>query len=383
MALPLYANRPLGGEHSGGRTPAYVTAHGDKKSRREEIADFIAVIDAVDTPISNELNKVASSSEIYEWAMDKFEDPSTGMGTNKAGILGYMEDAEIDPTAPDSRTMAAGYSHQFYVDYAVTNWQRKTREVGIGDELAYQKFKAFIDLGRKFEYLTLFSQENVGGYNGTSEAKMSFIRKMHGLFGWLITTGEAPLSNSVIGGRTLPAEYSSTFWTGPGGGADMTSTEFYDNILEPYVLAGGDVSALVFFTSFKVKRVMSQWSMVYQGGGQAHPLNDRNVSASAATLYDHVDVFETDYGRVEVQPCRILSNSPTRTEFGALETTTVDPTKSMIGMDPSYLDMTVQEDYYTLRLARTGPQSREALWGHMGLRCHNPKALCGGIDLAS
>lgn len=366
--------------HSGGLTPAYATAHGSTTLARPDVLEAITVVQSLGTPFLNRMAKAETHSANPTWLVDSFGEPWDGQGTAAADILADKEDQDYDPAAGDSASMIGNYCHITSEGFGTTRRSRSVSQYGVGDEHAYRRYRAAIALARKAEYTMLFSQAATGGYANTSETLMSNAPKMHGLFGWGITTGEDNTTSRTIAGHLVASRYASTFWSGPGGGS-FSSDAFINNLLQPMVLNGNELDSLVCVTSFKVKRAMSNFNSIYPGSGSHVKANEQTISAREKSIILATDYFETPLGTLAVSASRMLSAAPTRTQFGNSASISVDPTKSMILFDPSLMDVAVLDGPYTVDLSVDGGKSREQIILDFTLRPMNPKAIGIGLNL--
>jgi hypothetical protein len=378
--MPIYSNDPLTTYHSGGRSPAYAVAHGDVETRREWLLDRIAYVNFVETPLLHSLEKVSSDNTLVEWTMDRIADPRTRHGTTPANIQALQEDADIDPTPVEHRTRVCNFSHIWGESFRVTDTQRLMNEVGTSDEYNLQAWKAFLRLGTMFEYILMWSQEAAGSYTAGGA---SVARKMMGIFGWGIETGDTG-GDATICGRTVPDIYSGTHYAGTGG--DLTVDELYDEMLEPAYDKAMNLDQAIFLCGAKVKRVISQFALVYSGSGAtltATPLNERTVPAAARRLVDSIDVFQTDVGPIYVNKTRYMNGSETRSGFGSAGATSITVKKSAVCLETPFFKIPVIQGFHIVPLARQGLTSQAVVVGQLSLICHNPRAMFTAIDIAA
>lgn len=225
----------------------------DESTNREDLSDVVVNLSPTDTPIISMIGKTKAKATYHEFP----EDELAAAGENAA-----IEGAEFEPAEAAGRQRKGNYTQILTKAYKVTGSQMAVDTAGVSDEYAYQKFKAMKEIAKDLEYAVTKN----GKADPGSKVKA---RKMAGLSGIIET-------NKV---------------SGPAVTADLI-TDALKKIWE----AGGTAKKLVVSGNNKVAISKMTTS------------NTKNVPAKDKTLVEAVDVFDTDFGRVEVVASRFLDD---------------------------------------------------------------------------
>ena len=373
--MATYTGTPFQTYASGGRTGGGLTTN--EPSYREKILNALAYVNGIETPLLNVLAREYERNTLYSWIMGNITFDRT---TIPADVEGKLHTALGDQSTR-ARVRAWNGIHIHSKDVVVTDIQRHMDEVGVPDEYQHQVWEQMLSMMVEFENILMWSAY-VSGTEGTFAAPGTAPRT-HGLAPWAIWTGKTG-GTVTIAGQEIPNEYSAIYHL--GAGTDMTRRQLNDNLLEPFWAQGGEIDHSLCFVGTKVKSVISQYAMIYNGSGatlSSTPLNDRNIPAQAARLVDKLDIYEGDWGRLFVIKNRNMSN-PTLPEYTSPGgNITIDPTKSMVGFEPRYAAINVFEAPNHVPLAKLGSTSQGYVEAVMGIIQRNPRSMFFGSALAA
>lgn len=225
----------------------------DEATNREDLSDVVVNLSPTDTPIISMIGKTKAKATYHEFP----EDELAPAGENAA-----VEGAEFDPAEAAGRQRKGNYTQILTKAYKVTASQMAVDTAGVSDEYAYQKYKAMKEIAKDLEYAVSKNGAAVAGDKTTA-------RKMAGLPGIIQT--------NVVTGASVTAD---------------VITDALQKVWE----AGGTAKKLV--VSGNNKKAISKMTTS----------NTKNISAKDKTLVEAIDVFDTDFGRVEVVASRFLDD---------------------------------------------------------------------------
>lgn len=225
----------------------------DEATNREDLTDVVVNLSPTDTPIVSMIGKTKAKATYHEFP----EDELAPAAENAA-----VEGAEFDPAEAAGRQRKGNYTQILTKAYKVTASQMAVDTAGVSDEFAYQKFKAMKEIAKDLEYAVTKNGAAVAGDKTTA-------RKMAGLPGIIQT--------NVVTGASVTADVIT-------------------DVLQKVWESGGTAKKLV--VSGNNKKAISKMTTS----------NTKNISAKDKTLVEAIDVFDTDFGRVEVVASRFLDD---------------------------------------------------------------------------
>lgn len=239
---------------------------------KEDLLDLVTMISPWEAPLFSASPKVRASSVLHEWVTDALAATST------AGAV------EGDPfsssTAMAQRTRLNNYTQIFRKDVEITNTMQALDPVGVKNEYQYQIQKALKELTRNIESRA-FDVANTASSAGTT----------------------------AVARRFASLEAFITANTADGGQAGTTSTPItenaFNNALELIYTAGGNPETA--YVSPGVKRDVSGFATVTTGP------NSRNIAASDKKLIAAVDVYDSDFGLINIVMSRWIPQTTNTT----------------------------------------------------------------------
>jgi hypothetical protein len=265
---------------------------------REELADYIAIVDAKSTPFVSQAPKGKDLGNVtFSWQVDNYATPTPG-GVVDGTDVTYTAGNPGSPVNPvPNRTRLTNYAQVFRNDLRIgfiANTQN-VAGVGNGGEIANGISKRLVELKRKMESTFLATNQTIQADNGTNPYLTSSLGK------WLTTTD----SNGLGAPTTTFAPNSSAVTT-------TTSALFVEataqNVLTGIYNATGTFRDYDVFLGATLKRAFTNLT-----SGVA-TLNDvtNSVSQTAVRTFNQelgndtfkasVDIFEGDFGRLILHP---------------------------------------------------------------------------------
>jgi len=217
---------------------------------REDLSDLITMISPVDTPMYSGFAKVSAKGTYHEWQTDELA---------AAAANAQVEGADYTFPTLSATSRLGNYTQIFNKPFQVSNTLDVVSKAGRDKEYAYQMEKKMKELARDVEYALV---NNASAVSGTSGAA----RQLKGVLAWITTNVE----------------------TGSGSGTEALTESMFNDALETISAAGGNPDT-VYANGFQ-KRQISGFTAS----------NTKNIDASANKIINRVDVYESDFGILEV-----------------------------------------------------------------------------------
>lgn len=276
----------------------------DEPTNREDLSDVITKLWADDTPITSMCGKTKATGTKHEFPEDE-------LAAAKANA--QVEGADITAAAATSRTRKSNHTQIIMNSFSVTGTQQAVKTAGVADEYAYAQFKAQKACALDLEYALTNNVTDAAGTKTTAAT-------MAGVPGCITTN---VLAN--------------------GGTARKIDGTLIANALQEAWAAGGEPKKLI--VSGTNKRVIS--AMVTS--------NTKNVDAKKKELVESIDVFESDFGRIEIVASRFM------------------PDTSVYLLDPQYLKLATLRPFKAQDLPKTGDSKAGYVLGELTLECRGEK----------
>ena len=228
---------------------------------REDLSDMVTMITPWQTPLYNASPKTKATSTLHEWVTDIMDAATTS---------GAIEGEAFTSAALQARVRRQNYTQIFRKDVEITNTMQEMDPAGVPNEYNYQIQKGLKELAKNIE----------------SRA-------------FDIATSALSAGTTAVGRRFASLEAFITANTADAGQNAATSTPItetaFNNALELIYTAGGNPETC--YVSPGVKRDISAFA---GPGVAALPTNTRNIEASAKKLVQAVDVYDSDYGLIQI-----------------------------------------------------------------------------------
>lgn len=236
---------------------------------REDLSDIIYNVSPTECPFMTSVGQGKADNVLFEWQTDALA------AASDANFVLEGDDATID-----ARTATVRMKNYCCISdkiARVTGTQQSIVSAGRRDELAYQVVKVTKELRRDMESILLANTAYVAG-NGTTA------RKTAGIETWFYT--------NVSRGSGGASTSDGTAADGDTIATDGTQRVFTESLLKDVVKLcydnGGDPDCIS-LGSFN-KQKMSAFT------GNA----TRNVTAEDRKLYAAIDIYESDFGDLEI-----------------------------------------------------------------------------------
>lgn len=285
---------------------------------REDLLDLIVNIDPEEDQLYVGLAKHKATQPYHQWLTDTL----AAVGRN-AQTEGF------DPSfaARTNPTRAANYTQIISAEFQVTESERNSNTAGFKDRYTYEMQKAMIEWRRFAEYAI------VRGSLASGNSSASSARAMNGVKAQIVTL--VTTLSAVSLSENMLNSYLQNAWNN-GGNVDM-------------ILVGGTL-----------KRRISGFTNT----------NTRFVDASTSSVNNTINVYDSDFGRVEIHKHRYITDAGQG-----------DANLDMVGLQKDKWAVAHLDEPHYQEIPRTGYSSKGMIVGELTLEGLNEKANFKTINL--
>jgi hypothetical protein len=280
---------PLLQPNQGGSVPLASTS-----SAREDLADYIAIVDAKSTPFVSMAPKGRDIGNMqFSWQVDNYGAPV---------LAGVVDGTDVTVSSASNpvvnRTRLNNYGQAFRRDLRI-GFIAETQEVaGVTDELANGIAKKLVEIKRDMESTFMCTNQAAQADNGSTNAYLT------GSMGnWLNNTNASNIGACASGSPFLPAS----------GAVDTTASASFteataQNVLTAIYSATGTFRDYDCILGTTLKRAFTNLTasgttqVVNTNAIAATSVRTFNQDLSADTFKASIDIFEGDFGRLILHP---------------------------------------------------------------------------------
>ena len=283
---------PLLQPNQGGSVPLASTS-----SAREDLADYIAIVDAKSTPFVSMAPKGRDIGNMqFSWQVDNYGAPVL------AGVVDGTDVTIASASNPVvNRTRLNNYGQAFRRDLRI-GFIAETQDVaGVTDELANGIAKKLVEIKRDMESTFLCTNQAAQADNGTNPY-------LTGSMGnWLNNTNASNIGACASGSPFLPAS----------GAVDTTASASFteataQNVLTAIYSATGTFRDYDCILGTTLKRAFTNLT----SSGVTQVVNANSIAATSVRTFNQdlssdtfkasIDLFEGDFGRLILHPSTFL-----------------------------------------------------------------------------
>jgi len=284
---------PLLQENQAGTTPLASTS-----AIREDLADYIAIVDAKSTPFVSMAPKGKDIGNMqFSWQVDNYAAPTMG---------GVVDGADVTVASAgnpvQNRTRLNNYGQVFRNDLRIGFIAETQNVAGVTDELANGIAKRLVELKRSME--ATFMCTNQAAQTEVSTANPYLTGS---LGNWLNNTNAANIGACASGSPFLPAS----------GAVDTTASASFveataQNVLTAIYGATGVFRDYDCILGTTLKRAFTNLTasgtttIVNSSAIAATSVRTFNQDLSSDTFKSSIDVFEGDFGRLILHPSTFI-----------------------------------------------------------------------------
>jgi hypothetical protein len=281
---------PLLQENQAGTTPLASTS-----AIREDLADYIAIVDAKSTPFVSMAPKGKDIGNMqFSWQVDNYAAPTMG------GVVDGTDVTVSSASNPvQNRTRLNNYGQVFRNDFRIGFIAETQNVAGVADEVANGIAKKLVELKRSMEATFMCINQDAKTEVSTSDPYLT------GSMGnWLNSTNAANIGACASGSPFLPASGAVI-----GTAASALTESTVQNVLTAIYGNTGTFRDYDCILGTTLKRAFtnltaSTTSVVTTPnlGVAATSVRTFNQDLSADTFKASIDIFEGDFGRLILHP---------------------------------------------------------------------------------
>jgi hypothetical protein len=284
---------PLLQPNQGGSVPLASTS-----SAREDLADYIAIVDAKSTPFVSMAPKGRDIGNMqFSWQVDNYGAPVL------AGVVDGTDVTVASASNPVvNRTRLNNYGQAFRRDLRI-GFIAETQDVaGVTDELANGIAKKLVEIKRDMESTFMCTNQAAQADNGSTNAYLT-----GSLGNWLTSTNASNIGACASGSPFLPAS----------GAVDTTASASFteataQNVLTAIYSATGTFRDYDCILGTTLKRAFTNLT----ASGAIQVANANSIAATSVRTFNQdlssdtfkasIDLFEGDFGRLILHPSTFL-----------------------------------------------------------------------------
>lgn len=286
--------------------PTQANQNSSGSAIREDLADYIAIVDAKSCPFTSMAPKGKDLGNVrFDWQVDSYGAPV---------LEGVIDGTDVTVSSASNpvvnRARQSNYAQAFRRDLRIGFIAETQNVAGVSDELANGISKKLIEIKRDMEATFMCTNQPAQVDNGSSTAY-----RTSSLGNWLTGT---PASGSV----GLPATYSGGDY-GPASGAVSTviTANFVEataqNVLTAIYGATGTYRSYDAIVGTTLKRAFTNLT----AGAVTTTANSSNIAAtsvrtfnqdlSSDTFKSSIDIFVGDFGTLVLHPSTFIGSRTT------------------------------------------------------------------------
>jgi hypothetical protein len=284
---------PLLQPNQGGSVPLASTS-----AAREDLADYIAIVDAKSTPFVSMAPKGKDLGNMqFSWQVDNYGAPV---------LQGVVDGTDVTVSSASNpvanRTRLNNYGQAFRRDLRI-GFIAETQDVaGVTDELANGIAKKLVEIKRDMESTFMCTNQAAQADNGSTNAYLT-----GSLGNWLNSTNASNIGACASGSPFLPAS----------GAVDTTASASFteataQNVLTAIYSATGTFRDYDCILGTTLKRAFTNLT----ASGTTVTLNSNSIAATSVRTFNQdlssdtfkasIDLFEGDFGRLILHPSTFL-----------------------------------------------------------------------------
>ena len=311
-------------------------------SNREDLANFISNIVRDDTPFMSSCGRTKATAILHEWSTDELQPPAANNNAEGAAF----------PGTPSTGPVVARLNNKtqiFTKSIEVSGTMENVSKAGRKSEFKYQSEKRGKELMRDIEW-ALTTGKGVKSSSGN--------RVMGGYQSWVKAANTVNASGGAI---TNGAGDGSNVPTSAGTAAAFTLSQV-DSVMQAAWENGGRPTTLMM--SPRLKRSFSTAAQGQVSNGNVR----RNIDESGK-LRQSVEIYETDFGVVQVVPNYIMGH--TGSGAGAANAAGDD---NILVYDSSMFKLATLRPLHHRDISEDGDRLRALMVHETTLECLNPSA---------
>ena len=327
------------------------SATGPSKANREELADFISIIEPEVTPVTSAISKGSTKSVFTEWLCEDLSPAkvaSTAEGSDSSSWFNKVE----------NRARLGNYINISKREFGVSDVQQLVDQAGIDSEIDHAKSKSVRELKRDIEAVVCGAQDRSTGGSGAYASR--------GLYDWIDASGPTDVP-------TMYRTASASIADGAGGGSsDMTEGQL-NTALQSLFSDCGEKKTYMGVMSPTVVDIIDNFTRVESTTTSRYKVNE---AAGSKTINLEVKTFNSSFGIINVIPSVFLGGTNSGAENAAAVDTLAftDDSDSGLILDTDLLELKFLDPMHTETFEDRGGGPRGHAKAVYTLVVKNPKA---------
>jgi hypothetical protein len=256
--------------------------------KREDLADFIALVDAKSIPVTSMIPKgYAPGNTLLEWQADAYDAPSFD------GVVDGTDVTDFE-NAAKNRAILSNHVQIFRKTAKVSTLAQEVSNVaGVKDEMARSVSKKIVEIKRSIEAAICSDVDAQAESGGVPY-------RTRGLGKWISNTAQDVLP--------VPAAYRT-----PTGSINTTATSSLaegdvQTVLRSIFGQTGDRREYDMPCGTVLKRTFTDFTRYASGTNAYQSFRTFNADTSDKSIVSTIDVFEGDFGILRLHPSLWLAN---------------------------------------------------------------------------
>lgn len=255
----------------------------DQVGKRQDLSNIIAVADAKNTPVISMLPKGKKiENMMFSWQADGYDAPKT------TGVPEGKDVSETEDAAKNRREIYGRAQRWWRVPKVTTEAETVSVVAGVPSEMARAKTKKTVEIKRDMEATSVSDNDSQPGNGG------EIASQMRGFGKWIQNGAQGDLPVDVLYRTPTTSIFT--------GNLSAFTEDVFSGLLQSRYNETGHADELIGIFGTDLKRAvsnMSRWDVDKAGYGHVRMFNN---TASEGTLYNKIDIFESDFGLVKIMP---------------------------------------------------------------------------------
>lgn len=258
---------------------------------REDLADFLAVVDAKSTPLTSMIPKGKDLGNMrFDWQVDNYSAPNMGGVVDGTDLSSYTN-------ASANRLKLSNYAQVFRRDFRVGFIAETQNVAGINSETARSLSKRMLEIKRDMEATMALTNQAAQADNGT----LAYLTSSLG--NWVDTNG-----SSVGQATSTYATPSGSKYTGTA--AALTETNVQDILTSIYGQTG-QIKTYDGIVGTTLKRAFTSLTTPATTADATNQIaatavRTFNQDFGSDTYTHSIDVFQGDFGTITLHPSTFI-----------------------------------------------------------------------------
>ena len=279
---------------------------------REELADYIANVDAKSTPFVSMAPKGKDlGNVIMSWQVDDYSAPQLGGVIDGTDVTSYTNESA-------NRLRVTNYAQAFRRNSRVGFIAETQNVAGAASEVAYNVAKLLVEIKRDMESTFLCTNQAAQQDNGSSTAYQT-----GSLGNWLLGTNSSNIGALASGSAFAPAGGVTPGTAATNAISSVTSANFAEstvqNVLTAIYSKTGVFRDYDCILGTTLKRAFTNLTVGKSSDNSTTnsfsqtSVRTFNQELSSSTFASSIDVFEGDFGRLILHPTTFIGGKSTTT----------------------------------------------------------------------